>query len=183
MQNLRDKLLKAGKVNKKQRRRAEHQQRQKKRKGKAAAPQETEAKRKELYEAKLREQRERDQALEAERNHQRMLKERDLRVRYVVDHYAVTRKRRSRNHRNRWFYMARDHKIFHMDLTDEEAAGLEYGRHAIVERPGGKGDNAFAIVERHAADLIWDIDDAYVRFYNRRGDRPNRWWEHGKDPA
>lgn len=175
MQNLRDKLLKAGKVTKKQRRKAEHQNRQKRRKGKAETTQEGEERRQSLYEAQLRDQRARDQALEAQRRAEREAKERDLRVRYIVDHYAL----RPRRGPQRWHYMGRDRVVRHLQLSDEEAHHLEHGRRAIVERPNARGDDAFAIVDDRTAELIWSIDDAYVRFYNRAtDDHPARWWEN-----
>lgn len=187
MQNLRDKLLKAGKVNKKQARQVEHNARQQRRSGQGPDPAqqaaEAEQRRQALYEEKLREQRERDRALEQARRAEREAHEQRLRVRYIADHYGL----RLRPGKRRWFFMGRDQRIHHLDVTPEEALNLEYGRHAVVERPDELDPDSFAVVPRETADLIWSIDDAYVRFYNRNEqERPPRWWEHPRnadDPA
>ncbi len=181
MQNLRDKLLKAGVVSKKDQRRSEHQQRQDQRHGRAEPAQSAEARRQALYEAQLQAQRERDQALEAERRAAREDKERNLRVLYVVEHYATRPKRGKR----RFNFMARDGRVEHLFLDEREASMLEYGQNAIVERPGGQGDRAHAIVNRESADLIWSLGDEFVRFYNRPAAdaRGPRWWEISGDPA
>lgn len=175
MQNLRDKLLKAGLVNKKQKRRAEHSQRQRKRKGKADPEGTAEARRQAAYEAKLQADRQRSQALEAERKAVRDAKERDLRVRYLTDHHRVRWNRGDR----RWYFVARDGTMLYFPLDADAARRLAYGTAAIVEVPGADDPDAgHTLVDRETADLIWTIDDRYVRFLNRDAEqRPLRSWE------
>ncbi len=177
MQNLRDKLLKAGLVNKKHQRRAEHADRQKKRKRQAEPEGTAEQKRLAAYEQKLAAEREKSRALDAQRRLQREAKERDLRVRYLTDHHRVSWKRGDR----KWFFVARGGTMLHFGLDAEAARQLNYGAAAIVEVPGAPSpDAAHTLVDRATADLIWSIDDAYVRFLNRDtndSDRPLRAWE------
>jgi uncharacterized protein YaiL (DUF2058 family) len=175
VQNLRDKLLKAGLVNKKQRRRAEHADRQKRRKGKADADGAAEQRRNDAYERKLAAERERSQALEAERRAVQEGKERDLRVLYLTQHHRVAWTRGDR----RWHFVSRAGTILYFPLDADAARQLGYGTAAIVEVPGEPdADAAHTLVDRKTADLIWSIDQAYVRFLNRDADeRPLRAWE------
>ncbi len=175
MQNLRDKLLKAGIVDQKQKRKAEHEQRQERHTHKghdltAKAEQQRQA----LYEAQLEEQRARSQKLAEQHKAEQEAKERDLRVRYIADHYQ----HHVRNGKFRWYFVGRDGKFYHWLVDQRAAEGLEMGHLAIVERPRAADDQAHALVQRQAADMIWGIDDAYVRFLNRNAqERPLRGWE------
>lgn len=179
MQNLRDKLLKAGKINKKQKKRADHNQRQQRRKKKKGPQQNPELQRQQAYEAQLEAKRAKDRELEEIRRQERAHKETELRIQYIVDHYSIRMKKG--NHR--WYYVARSGKILYFPLHPSIAAGLEYGRYSIVERPRAKDeDHAHAIVSRDAADMIWGIDTECVRFLNRKDPaRPLRSWEAGED--
>lgn len=175
MQNLRDKLLKAGIVDQKQKRKAEHEQRQERHAHKghdltAKAEQQRQA----LYEAQLEEQRARSRQLAEQHKAEQEAKERDLRVRYIADHYQ----HHVRHGKLRWYFVGRDGKVYHWLVDARAAEGLEMGHLAIVERPRATDDQAHALVQRQAADMIWGIDDAYVRFLNRNAqERPLRGWE------
>lgn len=182
MQNLRDKLLKAGKVSKKQKRQADQntRQRRKKRQKKGDRPpeEEAEAKRKALYEAQLAEQQARDLALEEERRKEREAKERVLRSRHIIDYYG----QRLRKGRRRWNFVASDRKIRFITIRDSDAWLLEEGRLAIVERLDDQREDdaeTYQVVPRETAEVLWEMDDAYVRFWNRPRNDPRavRWFE------
>jgi uncharacterized protein YaiL (DUF2058 family) len=174
MQNLRDKLLKAGKVNQKQARQAAHEERQERQKSHAEA-QEAQARREQLYQAQLEEQRERNRVIVEQERAQREARERGLRVQYLADHWAV----RVRRGQQRWYFAARNGKILHFVVDERVASGLEHGQYGIVERPRAQHeDEGHQIVERQAAELIWEIEAAHVRFFNRNYTaRPPRAWE------
>lgn len=181
MQNLRDKLLNAGLVNKKQARKAEHQQRmtrrsKKKKKGQGEDVQdEGQQRREELYQAQLEEQRQRNQEFAQQERQARQAKEQELRVRYLVDHYAV----HYRKGAERWYFATRGGKILHFQVDQRTAYGLEHGQYAIVERPReADEDKSHEVVTRQACDLIWEVDPQHVRFFNRDYKaRPPRDWE------
>lgn len=179
MQNLRDKLLKAGIVDKKQKKRAEQDARQeRKQKGGHVVTQGAEARRQEIYEQKLSEQRERDRILEEKRRIAREAREQHLRIQYMVEYYGMTPRRGPR----RWYFMARNRKIRFLEVNDDDARRLEKGLLAIVERIGDL-EGAYTVVPAEVADHIWKVDDNYVRFYNRDiSDRPLRWWEVTEGP-
>src|SRR5690606_17561021 len=133
MQNLRDKLLKAGLVKKKDKKRADHNARQKRaRVGGHVIEQEAREKRDELYNQKLEEQRERDRVLEEKRRKAREEREAHLRAQHIVHYYGLALKRG----RRRWYFMARNRKTRHIDVTDDDARRLTRGQLAIVERIG-----------------------------------------------
>jgi len=137
-----------------------------------------EAQRAAIYEQKLAEQRERDRVLEEKRRAVREARERHLRVQHIVEYYGTTLKTGPR----RWYFMARSQKIRYIQITDEDARRLTKGLLAIVERIGDlEGD--YTVVLAEIADHLWEVDDAYVRFYNRDTDlRPARWWEVTEGP-
>lgn len=180
MHNLRDKLLKAGKVSKKQKRNADQQQRQRrtKRKKKGPSTEETDAQRDAIYHAKLAEQQARDRALEEERRKEREAREAVLRSRHIIDYYGLN----LRPGKRRWHFVASDHHIKYIDIRDSDAWMLEEGRMAIVERIDDQRENdaeTFQVVPRETAEVLWEMNDAYVRFWNRsrQDPRPVRWFE------
>lgn len=182
MQNLRDKLLKAGKVSKKQKRQADHNARKKRqRKGRSQGhlqAQEAEAQRQAIYEAKLAEQRARDQAIEAERRKEREARERLLRIKHIIDYYSVPLRRGPRT----WCFMDRDGLIRRMQVRPADAWRIERGQLAIVQLPDTGPDDdvsdAFAVVPRDTALDLWGIDPDTVRFFNRDdAEHPPRWFE------
>lgn len=174
MQNLRDKLLKAGKVSKKDKRKADQiaRQRRKTRKGHVESS-EAQARRAAVYARTLAEQQAHNEAQDRARAEARALHEQRLRVRHIGDFYGVNPK----PGRVVWYFMARDRKIHHLEIQDDTAWRLSHGELAIVERPGIAGDEVttFSVVPREAAKLIWSIDDAYVRCNNAIAEP--RWWE------
>ena len=182
MQNLRDKLLKAGKISKKQKRQGDQNTRQRRKKrqkqGAPSAAEEAEAKRQALYEAQLAEQQARDLALEAERRKEREAKERILRSRHIIDSYS----QRLRSGRRRWYFVASDNHIRYITIRDSDAWLLEEGRLAIVERLDDQREDdaqTYQVVPRDTAEVLWEMNDAYVRFWNRPRQDPRavRWFE------
>jgi serine/threonine protein kinase len=124
MQNLRDKLLKAGIVDQKQKRKAEHEQRQERHTHKghdltAKAEQQRQA----LYEAQLEEQRARSQKLAEQHKAEQEAKERDLRVRLHRRPLPAPRP----NGKFRWYFVGRDGKVYHWLVDQRAAEGLEMG--------------------------------------------------------
>lgn len=179
MQNLRDKLLKAGIVDKKAKKQADHQARQQRaEQGGHKIAQDAEAKRQAAWEQQLAAQRERDQAIEAERRAAREARELLLRAQQRIDYYSAKPQRGPR----RWYFMARGQKIRAFSISEEEARRLERGQLAIVERGGaGDGDDdggGYAVIPAEVARDVWAVDPTPIRFFNRDWEAmPARWWE------
>ncbi len=180
MQNLRDKLLKAGVVDKKAKKKADHDARvQRAEQGGHKIAQDAEAQRKAVWEQQQAAQRERDQALEAARRAQREARERRDRVQQLIDYYGARPQRGPR----RWYFMARSGAIRAFSVSEEEGKRLERGQLAIVERGSDAEEgSAYAVIPAEVAREVWAVDDALLRCFNRDWEAmPARWWEVEQD--
>ncbi|MEL6182804.1 MAG: hypothetical protein AAFS10_27870, partial [Myxococcota bacterium] len=98
--------------------------------------------------------------------------------RHIIDYYGLN----LRPGKRRWHFVASDHHIKYIDIRDSDAWMLEEGRMAIVERIDDQRENdaeTFQVVPRETAEVLWEMNDAYVRFWNRsrQDPRPVRWFE------
>ena len=160
MQNLRDKLLKAGLVSEKQAKEADR---------KAAKPQgtvqqkqqslsEEERQRREAFalrEAELAEERRKEAAKKAEARQQ---SERALRLRQLVDKNRVREPPGEVN----FHFVKRSGKVGRLAVSPETAKLLENGAAAVVEDPGNP---EHAVVPGDAAKRIYEVDKQAVRFW------------------
>jgi len=160
MQNLRDKLLKAGLVTDKQAQDAAREQ-------KASAPR-TQHQRDEQLSAEERQRREAFAAREAEQAEARrkeaarvaearMQSERARRLRQLVESHRVREAGEVAFH-----YVRRSGKIGRLDVSLEMQKRLEQGAAAVVEDPGSPD---CAVVLAEAAMRIYEVDPHAIRFW------------------
>jgi uncharacterized protein YaiL (DUF2058 family) len=160
MQNLRDKLLKAGLVTEKQAKEAERSGKKPQGtvKEKQKAESEEERQRRDAFaqrEAELAEERRKEAAKKAEAREQ---SERALRLRQLVDKHRV----RERPGEVNFHFVKRSGKIGRLAVSPETAKLLENGAAAVVEDPGNP---EHAVVPSDAAKRIFEIDRQAVRFW------------------
>ncbi len=162
MGTLRDQLLRAGLVTKKQK---EHQERRarkrakKKRKGHVDA--EEAARLAALEEERRRREEEQARRVEEER---RAREEHERRVQ-VKNLIARQRPMDVRQGRRRFHYPTRDGRIGWLWMTDTMAHLLEVGEAAIVEDPFGGGD-PIRVVDKDTAARLVEVGPDWIRFWN-----------------
>ena len=160
MQNLRDKLLKAGLVSEKQAQEAAREQRPPKQQHRAREQQVSreEQQRREAFaarEAELAEERRKEAAKVAEA---RMQSERARRLRQLVESHRV----KSEKPEATFHYVRRSGKIGRLDVTLDLQGKLESGAAAVVEDPGSPD---CAVVLADAARRIYEVDPQAIRFW------------------
>jgi len=160
MQNLRDKLLKAGLVTEKQAKDAERGQKKPAGtvKQKQEAVSEEERQRRDAFaqrEVELAEERRKEAAKKAEARQQ---SERAHRLRQLVEASRV----REAPGDVHFHFVKRSGKIGRLALTPETARLLESGAAAVVEDPGNP---EHAVVPSEAAKRIFEVDRLAVRFW------------------
>lgn len=168
MADLRDQLLKAGLVDKRQKQQADasaRRTRRKKRKKKGKGADLEESRQRNAFEARLSAEAEKHRQLERARQLEQERRELERRVDQLAGAAAV---RESRPGRRRWCFVTRENRIRWLDVGATIAWQLELGNLAIVERPGNR-DEPFAIVPRQTAERIAALDCRYVRFWNLAG--------------
>ena len=166
MQNLRDKLLKAGLVTENQAREAERTQ-------KSGAPRthrereqqlsEEEKQRRDAFAAREAEQAEERRKQAAKVAEAKMQSERARRLRQIVDAHRISDPGASLFH-----YVRRSGKIGRLMLGLETQKLLEIGGAAVVEDPGSPD---CAVVPADAAKRIYEVDPQAIRFW-RGPDKP-----------
>jgi uncharacterized protein YaiL (DUF2058 family) len=160
MQNLRDKLLKAGLVTEKQAKEAARDQRQAPAKGhreREKQVSEEERQRREAFaarEAEVSEERRREAAKQAEA---RMQSERARRLRQLVEVHRLREPGEVSFH-----YVRRSGKIGRLDVSLATQKLLEQGGAAVVEDPGSPD---CAVVPGDAAKRIYEVDPQAIRFW------------------
>ena len=160
MQNLRDKLLKAGLVTEKQAREAAKDQRQgsaRPHRAREKQVSEEERQRREAFaarEAELAEERRKEAAKQAEA---RMQSERARRLRQLVETHRIREAGEISFH-----YVRRSGKIGRLDVSPQTQKDLEQGAAAVVEDPGSPD---CAVVPGEAAKRIYQVDPQAIRFW------------------
>lgn len=158
MQNLRDKLLKAGLVSEKQAQEAERDQRQpRKHREREAKESAEERQRREAFaarEAELGEERRREAAKVAEA---RMQSERARRLRQLVEAHRLEIGGELQFH-----YVKRSGKIGRLAVGVELQKMLESGAAAVVDDPGQPEG---AVVPAEAARKVYEVDKEAIRFW------------------
>lgn len=171
MKNLRDQLLKAGLVNKKAVQRAKaDQQRERKAKGVThnEAQAEAAARRAALTDEQQQQKREKDRAIEAERQAAQATRDQWRRAAELIHASALSVRRPSRT----WFFVCPDGVIRSLEVSDELGADLERGAAAIVARvtsdSAPRGTGPWCIVPRATVERLGELAPALVAFDNRR---------------
>ncbi|HZR10468.1 MAG TPA: DUF2058 family protein [Myxococcales bacterium] len=160
MQNLRDKLLKAGLVTEKQAKEAARDQRQgppKAHREREKQISEEERQRREAFaarEAEVSEERRKEAAKQAEA---RMQSERARRLRQLVEAHRMREPGEVAFH-----YVRRSGKIGRLDVSLATQKLLEQGGAAVVEDPGSPD---CAVVPGDAAKRIYEVDPQAIRFW------------------
>lgn len=164
MASLKDQLLKAGLVSKKDARKAGAEKRAERlAEGKRSSDVEAEAeeRRRALYEARLAEQQARDRAREDERQRAQDQKDAANRAINLMDAHRVA----FRGGDRRWHFVCRDRVIRWIAVPDPVAQRLEGGSAAIVEDPRR---GAVIVVAAEAAEACAETLPDRVLFWNRR---------------
>jgi uncharacterized protein YaiL (DUF2058 family) len=160
MQNLRDKLLKAGLVTEKQATEAARDQKQgvpRKHREREEQVSEEERQRREAFaarEAEVAEERRKEAAKQAEA---RMQSERARRLRQLVETHRIREPGEVSFH-----YVKRSGKIGRLDVSVQTQKNLEQGAAAVVDDPGSPD---CAVVPGEAAKRIYQVDPQAIRFW------------------
>jgi uncharacterized protein YaiL (DUF2058 family) len=159
MQNLRDKLLKAGLVSEKQAQEAARDQRPaKKHREREEAQSVEEKQRREAFaarEAELAEEKRKEAAKVAEA---KMQSERARRLRQLVESHRI----REAPGEVPFHFVKRSGKIGRLALSPATAKLLESGGAAVVDDPGSPDH---AVVPAEAAQRIYQVDPQAIRFW------------------
>jgi uncharacterized protein YaiL (DUF2058 family) len=186
MQDLRDKLLKAGLVDKKQARKARTDSRRdhKKKGGKRTEVQrQHQQDQQQRFEAKLADQRSRARERQDELNREQAEREQESRIRDFIRAHSLrfkvkpsSPKKQEQGQTDRPFYfMGRDRKIRRLYPGYELAHQLGLGRVAIVEvKPDLEHDQGrdFALMDAAAALRLEELDAGRILFWNKTTDEP-----------
>jgi uncharacterized protein YaiL (DUF2058 family) len=160
MQNLRDKLLKAGLVTEKQATEVAREQKQgapRKHREREEQVSEEERQRREAFaarEAELAEERRKEAVKQAEA---RMQSERARRLRQLVETHRIREPGEVSFH-----YVKRSGKIGRLDVSVQTQKNLEQGAAAVVDDPGSPD---CAVVPGEAAKRIYQVDPQAIRFW------------------
>lgn len=170
MQDLRDKLLRAGLVDKQQARQSKtDKRRKKKRRGGARAEQQQEQARRQQFESRKAEQAERSRALQDELNRQRAEAERQHQIRDLIRAHTLAPDRRRQPERP-FYFVGRDRRIRRLHVGYELASKLSVGAAAVVETDRDAGGADHAIVDRACAERLAQLGPELLLFWHRDGD-------------
>lgn len=168
--NLRDKLLKAGLVDKKQKQQADIQDRRDKKQKSHDQLAQEEAARQQEFEARKLAEAEAQRQVEAEREKARDAHEQRNRVRNICDSWSV----RSRGKPagggapgpRRFYYVKRSRHIGHLVVNDLILDQLLLGALAIVER--APDEETYVLLPPEPAERVFEIDADAIRFWARK---------------
>ncbi len=166
MQDLRDKLLNAGLVDKKQARKAKTEKRRKKKKKKKKgheAPQLDDQRQR--YEQRMEEQATQTRDLQQKLNEQQAERELLHRIRDLIKSGA---EKKVRGNDRAVHFVGRDRRIRKLTTSHEVADLLGSGALAVVEREDDPARD-YAVVNAEAAERIEALDATRVLFWNKPG--------------
>ncbi len=190
MQNLRDKLLKAGVVDKKAKKKADHAERKRRTKARRAgkAKRDDDAERQAEFERRRAEQREQDrqreQRREAERRDQQEREARERAEAAAAEREAQARLQAVARARElvqasmylpkapgpvRFNFVSRTGGIRHLQLSTRVVHELDRGQLAIAQLPGRE---RWGLIRRDVAEQVLEVDPALIRFFAPDGGEP-----------
>jgi len=159
MGDLKNQLLKAGLVDKKQIEAVKREKKQaRKKKGQKTLEAEVQAKR-EVQAAEAAERRREDRERELAKQAQLAAHEQLHRIAQIAESSGLEPAGRPNR---RWYFEARDGRIPYVAVDDELSHKLERGSAALVESPDGK----MWTVSREAAERIDQLDRSWIRCWN-----------------
>lgn len=158
--SIKDELLKAKLISKKDLKRLEHEERLERQKlgkdGLAEKKRQEEATVQEKQKAK----KERDKEIARATNEVREEKERETRIENIVKQGMTVE---GLNGNRKFYFVATTGSIPFLWVTEELAKKLEFGNAAIVET---KSSGSFVVVNKKSAEQILQISPELVRFYH-----------------
>lgn len=163
MQNLRDKLLKAGLVDKKQKQQADTTDRRDKKQKGAEAQALEEAQRARQFAAEQEQKAEAQRQAETSRAAERAEHEQDNRIRNICDRWAL---RMNKPGQRRFHFVKESRHIGHLLVNDSICDDLLIGALAIVARPGE--DEAHLLLPAEPAEKIFELAPGAIRFWAKK---------------
>lgn len=156
--SLKDELLKANLINKKQLKKIEHEQRVERSKNGYAKMQQKQEERIQQIEQKQEEQKKRDQELAEKKNKEQKQKEYNARIQDTISHGLCE----ISNGNRKFYFIQQNKKIPCLLISDMQGEKLEQGQLAIIEFP----INEFCLVQRTTAQKLQSFAPEIVRFLN-----------------
>jgi len=167
MQDLRDKLLKAGLASKKEARKARTESRRdRKKKGGTKADEQARREQEERYQQKQAEQTRASQERQQQINRERAEHERESRIQDLIRAHAVLK---PLGKDRPFYFVRRDGRVGRFHTTYELATRLSSGQLAIVELSGDP-DRDFAVIDAETAGRLEELEAAdRILFWCRPG--------------
>ena len=161
--SLKDELLKANLISKKQLKRIAHEQRmEKQRLGKKGIEEKKEKEKNEIK-AKQEAQKKQDQEQAKKLNEERLEKERKAKIHNLITEGRI----KTEGGPRRFYFVSLDGKIPFLSLADSLAKKLERGQAGIVEL-GEWPRSHFIIVKREAAEKLKKLKTGKICFFNEK---------------
>lgn len=172
MQSLRDKLLKAGAVSKKEARKAKTEARKKRKKGRQgeAEAAEVERQRREAFEAKKAAEAEAARAREAERQAEREAQELEVRLRQLTERHALPK---IRGQDGVFYFVGADRRVRRFYSRFDVLEELMQGKLGIVVAPWDDHRD-FRVVRREGLERLAELAPERILFWNAPGSPPDR---------
>jgi len=162
MNNLRDQLLKAGLVNEKKVRKAQHENRIKRKKQGFKKLEQDKKDKENEWQKQQETKKQEQQNLASEQKEVSSQQESIARIKDII---IQSRIHLGRPGKRLFYFVTRQQKIKMFALPDNVAFKLEKGEHAIAEIPGSRNDK-YAIIPRSKALLIKELGPEFVLFLN-----------------
>lgn len=159
MSSLRDQMLKAGLVSKKQARQSQHQQRVDKSKKGSKGLAEERAQRRAAAEQRAAEKRAADKQRGQDRNAEAEARNAQHRIAQIV---AGGRARLDDRGNRKFYFETRDGRVLYLAVSEQQSGDLGEGRLGIVESATGK----ISVVDRETARRVAELDAGWIRRFN-----------------
>lgn len=159
MSSLRDQMLKAGLVSKKQARQSQHQRRVEKTKKGSRGLAEERAQKQAAVEQQQAKKRAQDKQREQARNERTDARNAQQRIGQIV---AGGRKKLDDRGNRSFYFETRDGRVLYLSVSDQQQGDLVDGRLGIVESPTGK----VSVIDRETARRVAELDATWIRRLN-----------------
>lgn len=160
--SLKDELLKAKLIDKKQVKKIEHEKRvEKKQLGTQVVEEKTKAQLAEIAQ-KQEEQKKRDLEMAAEQNTEKQEKAKSARILDIIQSGKIKVEEGMRGSR-KFYFVAQDQRIPYLNLSEGLIEKLDRAEIAIIEYP----TREFSIVNKISAEKLLGIEPEIVRFYQK----------------
>jgi uncharacterized protein YaiL (DUF2058 family) len=162
--SIKDELMKAKLINKKQIRQIEHEERLEKTKLGKEGVQEKRQEQKRSIDKLQEEKREKDQQQARVENQEKQGKEKKSRIEDIVKQGRAMEGGRGSK---KFYFVSRSGKIYFLSVSDNMIEKLERGGAAIVEIGEGPYKNDFVVVNTPAATQLQSLDPTMICFWQR----------------